>query len=587
MIRIRKIFNPNLETNKRYIDQVKEIIRIHFPAVPLKKIEEIEYHMIDPVKSRYQSILFIAVNINDVVLGFGLLLFMSDLQICYLDYIAVSPDRPSSGIGSALYQRIREEADSLNAFGIFFECLPDDATLCLDEKLISQNQKRLAFYEKFGARPIINTLYELPVKPTDDCPPYLVFDGLGKRDTIPNDRARKIMRAILERKYGDYCPVEYIEKVIDSIKDDPVILRPPKYKKKKDISIFRTYLSERNKIFLVINNEHNIHHVRERGYVESPVRIANIQKELDTTGLFRYGTAKKYPDKFILDVHDFNYFNYFKRVCKNLPKGTSVYPYVFPIRNVAKAPKELSVRAGYFCFDTFTPLNQNAYLAARWGVDCTLTAADMILSGNRAAYVLTRPPGHHAEKSVFGGFCYFNNCAIAASYFSKQGKVAILDIDYHHGNGQQQIFYNRNDVLTISIHAHPSFAYPYFSGFSEENGEGSGLGFNINFPLPEKIDYEFYSITLNKALKRIRDHNPEFLIVALGLDTAKGDPTGTWNFSFENFFTTGKSIGELCLPTLIIQEGGYKNLSLGSNARAFFTGFHVSHNNAYPGRNDI
>jgi acetoin utilization deacetylase AcuC-like enzyme len=256
-----------------------------------------------------------------------------------------------------------------------------------------------------------------------------------------------------------------------------------------------------------------------------------------------------------------------------------VYPYVFPIRNEARPPKDLSVKAGYYCFDTFTPLNQNAFLAARGGVNCALTATDEIIAGCKFAYVLTRPPGHHTETSVFGGFCYFNNCAIAANRFSKLGKVAILDIDFHHGNGQQQIFYKRNDVLTVSIHGHPSFAYPYFTGFTDEKGEDAGLGFNVNFPLPEKISYEYYTKTLGKALKLIQDFEPDYLIVALGFDTAKGDPTGTWDFTQTNFLTTGKAIGSINTPILIVQEGGYKSQSLGSNAKAFFNGFYQSHSN--------
>ena len=241
-----------------------------------------------------------------------------------------------------------------------------------------------------------------------------------------------------------------------------------------------------------------------------------------------------------------------------------------------------TVRAGYYCFDTFTPLNQEAYLAARWGVNCVLSAADAMLAGTRYAYVLTRPPGHHTERSVFGGFCYFNNCAIAAHYLSRSSRVAILDIDYHHGNGQQQIFYSRSDVLTISIHGHPSFAYPYFSGFEEEKGEGDGIGFNHNFPLPEKATHEQYVKALSRALNIIKKYNPDYLIVALGLDPAKGDPTGTWSFTHSNFTTNGEMIGSLKLPTLVVQEGGYRNQSLGINARAFFTGFHRAHNSKNP-----
>ena len=577
MIRIRKISNPYLEANIGKMDKVREILKTQIPLLSGKKIEEIENQMVDTLKYKYQTTLFIAENIDDSVRGFALMLYMSDLGICFLDYIAVSPEKTSSGLGSALYERIREEAYALDAFGIFLECLPDDPNLCTQEALVNiQNQKRLAFYERFGARPLVNTLYETPVYPEDECPPYLVFDGLGKRITIPQTKAREIVKAILHRKYGDYCPKSYIKMVIDSIQDDPVVLRSPKYTKTRGPRLKKPDLSEKNKILLIVNDKHTIHHIKERGYVESPVRVKSIQKELDKTGLFRYGKPKEYPDKLIMGVHDRNYFNYFKKVCLNLPKNKSVYPYVFPIRNEARTPKDLSLKAGYYCFDTFTPLNQNAFLAARWGVNCTLTATDEIIAGSRFAYVLTRPPGHHTERSVFGGFCYFNNCAIAANRFSKLGKVAILDIDFHHGNGQQQIFYKRNDVLTISIHGHPSFAYPFFSGFSDEKGEDTGLGFNFNFPLPEKISYDYYTKTLSKAIKLIQDFETDYLVVALGLDTTKGDPTGTWDFYQPNFLNTGKMIGGLKVPVLIVQEGGYKSQSLGSNARAFFTGFHQS-----------
>ncbi|MBK7733473.1 MAG: histone deacetylase family protein [Bacteroidales bacterium] len=582
MIRIRKITNPYHEANIRKIRAVKEILREQFQAISEDKIAEFETQFVNPLSKKYQTAVFVAEDIHETVRAFAALLYMPDLQFCYLDYIAASPDSSSSGLGSALYERIREEAVSLDAIGIFFECLPDDPALCRDPLTLVQNRKRLAFYERFGARPVTGTLYETPVKPEDDCPPYLVFDGLGLRQTVSRDELRGIVRAILERKYGDYADEEYNKMVINSITDDPVAIRPPQYTRRKLLPEPATAISEKKKIWLAVNDRHTIHHVRERGYVESPVRVKSILRELDKSGLFRMDKIREYSEKHILDVHDSNYYNYFKRVSQSIPKGQSVYPYVFPLRYATRAPKDLSVRAGYYCFDTFTPLNQEAYLAARWGVNCVLSAADEMLAGTRYAYVLTRPPGHHTERSVFGGFCYFNNCAIAAHYLSRSSRVAILDIDYHHGNGQQQIFYSRSDVLTISIHGHPSFAYPYFSGFEEEKGEGDGIGFNHNFPLPEKATHEQYVKALSRALNIIKKYNPDYLIVALGLDPAKGDPTGTWSFTHSNFTTNGEMIGSLKLPTLVVQEGGYRNQSLGINARAFFTGFHRAHNSKNP-----
>jgi acetoin utilization deacetylase AcuC-like enzyme len=234
------------------------------------------------------------------------------------------------------------------------------------------------------------------------------------------------------------------------------------------------------------------------------------------------------------------------------------------------------MRAGYHCIDTFTPLNGAAFAAARRAVDCALTAAREVLSGRRAAYALVRPPGHHAERAHYGGFCYLNSAAIAASFLRQGGRVAMLDVDYHHGNGQQAIFYERSDVLTLSIHGHPRFAYPYFTGFAEEAGAGRGTGYNVNYPLPETVDARRYLRTLGVALTRIRDFGPASLVVCLGLDTARGDPTGTWSLEAGDFRAIGAAIGSLDLPTVVLQEGGYNRRSLGANAASFFHGLAAS-----------
>jgi acetoin utilization deacetylase AcuC-like enzyme len=326
------------------------------------------------------------------------------------------------------------------------------------------------------------------------------------------------------------------------------------------------------RIALVLNEQHAIHHVHERGYVEAPARVDAILRGIDRPELFERIAVRHFADRHVKAVHDGGFVDYLRRVCESLEAGQSVYPYVFPIRNVARAPRELAVRAGYYCIDTFTPLNHSAYPAARRAVDCALTAADDLLRGRRLAYALVRPPGHHAERHSYGGFCYLNSAAVAAHYLSAQGRVAVLDLDYHHGNGTQEIFYERSDVLTVSIHAHPSIAYPYFSGFASERGRGAGEGFNLNLPLPEEVDGARYREALDKALKRVRRFRPRFLVVALGLDVARHDPTGTWTLQAKDLNANGRMVGSLQIPTLVVQEGGYYTRSLGTNAYRFFLG---------------
>ncbi|MBD3291915.1 MAG: acetylpolyamine amidohydrolase, partial [Armatimonadia bacterium] len=181
-----------------------------------------------------------------------------------------------------------------------------------------------------------------------------------------------------------------------------------------------------------------------------------------------------------------------------------------------------------------------------------------------------RPPGHHAERRVYGGFCYFNNAAIAAHHLSAHGTVAVLDIDYHHGNGTQDIFYQRSDVLTVSIHGHPDREYPYFSGFADETGEGEGAGFNRNLPLRPGTKSAAYLRSLAEALRVIRRFDPAFLVVSLGLDTLRGDPTGTFELTGGALGEVAGRVAALGPPMLIVQEGGYNLRSIRRGARAFF-----------------
>ncbi len=571
MFRIRRIYDDYTRQNKEIIKQIQVILRQQFEALAEEKITNISEQLRNPVKYLLKSILFIADDTQGNVKGFAIVHHAPDFKFAYLDFISAQKGSTGRGIGGALYESIRETARQLSVVGIFFECLPDSLSICNDKSVIKQNAARLKFYEAYGARPIINTAYETPVFETDVCPPHLVFDDLGTGKPLRKKELKDIIGAILERKYGDICSPEYIKKVKDSVKEDPVQLRPFKYNKKVSVEKI-SGISRESKIILVINDKHDIHHIREKGYVESPVRIKSILKDILPMGIFRQIPAHRFSELYIRKVHSPEYVKYLKKVSENVPANKSIYPYVFPIRNGKRPPVDLPIRAGYYCIDTFTPINHNAYLAAKRAVDCTLTAADKLAEGFYLAYSLVRPPGHHAEHKAFGGFCYFNSAAVAANFLSEKGKVVILDIDYHHGNGQQNIFYKRKDVLTISIHGHPKFAYPYFNGFKEETGEEEGKGFNINYPLQEHLDGEKYRNTLAQAVQKIRKFNPDYLIIALGLDTAKGDPTGTWNLRSEDFEQNGKMIGALEIPTLVVQEGGYMVRSLGVNARHFFKG---------------
>ncbi len=575
MFRIRRIFDDVLPIDKDQIDQSLAILRSQFPLVKEEEVRKVADRIKRPHGHNLSALLFVAEGARTKkVLGFAYVLRDPDRDFFYLDYVAAPKGMTGQGVGGALYQRVREEALQSGAVGVFFECLPDDPALSRNPAILKENAARLRFYEEFGARPIAGTAYETPVKPGDDNPPYLVFDGLGRNAPLGRDEAREIVRSILEKKYPKYCPEEYVRKIVDSFRDDPVRLRPPRYRKSETAPGVRPGIPEDRKIRLVLNRDHVIHHIHERGYVEAPVRVPAILREIEPTGLFTTVEKRHYSEAHIKRAHDPKLVDYIKRMSAALAPDESVYPYIFPIRNAARLPEDLELRAGYYEIDTFTPLNGNVYPAARAAVDCGLTAAELLTTGYRLAYALVRPPGHHAERRVFGGFCYFNTAAIAADHLSRWGQVAVLDIDYHHGNGTQEIFFHRRDVFTVSLHGHPQFAYPYFSGFPDETGRGEGVGYNLNYPLPEVLTPQRYKLALGRALRRIVRYKPVFLVVSLGLDTAKGDPTGTWPLKAKDFGDLGQMIGSVRLPTLIVQEGGYNTRNLGLNARHFFEGLY-------------
>jgi acetoin utilization deacetylase AcuC-like enzyme len=213
------------------------------------------------------------------------------------------------------------------------------------------------------------------------------------------------------------------------------------------------------------------------------------------------------------------------------------------------------------------------FAAALGGASAALHAAELVAAGaEKQAYVLTRPPGHHAERDRCGGYCYFNNAALAAERLAKLGKVAVLDLDVHHGNGAQHIFWERADVLTVSIHGDPAGLYPFYSGYADEVGAGAGKGFNLNLTLPPGTAAKEYRGALSSALEAIARFRPAFLVVAFGTDAHEADPIGGFKLPTGYFREMGAALGELGLPTVVTQEGGYSLEAIGASVVGFLTG---------------
>ena len=240
----------------------------------------------------------------------------------------------------------------------------------------------------------------------------------------------------------------------------------------------------------------------------------------------------------------------------------------------ARRPTTIGAEMGWWCFETTTPLTHGTYDAARSSVDVALTAGAHVLAGERVAYGLCRPPGHHAAHSVYGGYCFFNNAAVTAEYLVRAtgSKVAVLDVDYHHGNGTQQIFYDRADVPFVSLHGDPRRAYPYHAGYADETGTGAGLGATLNLPLAARTDDDQYLGSLERAMESIAASGAEMIVVSLGLDTFHLDPISDLALTTDGFERCGALVASSGLPLVILQEGGYAADALGDNARRWLIG---------------
>lgn len=299
---------------------------------------------------------------------------------------------------------------------------------------------------------------------------------------------------------------------------------------------------------------------------EVPGRFEAIRTALQTHGGFAFEEPDPIDESALLALHDADYVAYLREASLDRTVQFAV-PSVFPF-GPSPRTKNAMARRGLYCFDTYTPITAGTFAAALGGAAAAIHAAERIASGaDRAIYVLTRPPGHHAERARCGGYSYLNNAALAADRFAKLGRVAVLDLDVHHGNGTQHLFYDRSDVVTVSIHGDPDQMFPYFSGFEDETGTGNGLGFNRNFALPPGTGANPYRPALEAALEAVC--RAEFLIVSLGTDAHESDPIGGFKLPTEFFAEMGQRVKELNVPTLVVQEGGYNLETIGECVVAF------------------
>jgi acetoin utilization deacetylase AcuC-like enzyme len=246
------------------------------------------------------------------------------------------------------------------------------------------------------------------------------------------------------------------------------------------------------------------------------------------------------------------------------------FPSVWPVRTLRSdvEPQNFVARLGLYSMDNGSPLAAGSWAAAKAGADAAASAAALLAAGERGVFCATRPPGHHAGADFMGGYCFLNNAAVAAQALRNQGagRVAVLDVDYHHGNGTQSIFYQRADVLFVSLHGDPRTEYPFYLGHADETGEGAGAGFNLNLPLPAGSDVAAWFEALALACRRIARHAADALVVSLGLDAYAGDPISRFALQPDDFSRLGQRLAGLGLPTVFVLEGGYAAAELGVNA---------------------
>lgn len=312
---------------------------------------------------------------------------------------------------------------------------------------------------------------------------------------------------------------------------------------------------------------------------EKPERATALKAALDAAG-HDVSEPVRGSDAAIAAIHDARYLTFLEKGharWRELPGASElIVPNIHPTRRAAAYPESVVGQAGYHMMDTACPIGAESWPAIRASADAAIAAAELVKAGTRAAYALCRPPGHHAYADMAGGFCYLNNSAIATQILrGKYDRVAVIDVDLHHGNGTQGIFYRRGDVLTVSVHAEPANFYPFFWGYGDETGEGDGKGANLNLPLPLGSGDDAFLAALDVGLKKVRDFGAEAMVVALGLDAFQGDPFAGLKVTEVGFNRIAARLGKLDLPSVLVQEGGYLCPELGRNLVAFLQGFNA------------
>ena len=312
---------------------------------------------------------------------------------------------------------------------------------------------------------------------------------------------------------------------------------------------------------------------------ECPVRAEHILQRVNQVDL---GDVIA-PDEFDIDaitrIHDPGFIHFLETCWDEWAaegyQGEAIAT-CWPARGMQlRIPDHIEGKLGYYALAAETAITNGTWEAARASVNVALTAQAAIRDGAREAFALCRPPGHHAAGDMFGGYCFINNAAVAAQAFIDQGasRVALLDVDFHHGNGTQAIFYNRDDVMFLSLHGDPRDAFPHFLGYADELGQGAGEGFNHNYPLGPGTNFKTWGAALDDACHKIRNYGPEALVISLGVDTFEHDPISFFKLISDDFKRYGATISSLGLPTLFVMEGGYAIEEIGINTVNVLQGY--------------